>query len=104
MNFSYRFFSDSFFYSGSEFTVTNIDADELRRSQRRSKRGNLPTISIQTAVSGSQESDDDDDEVLLIFLWNFCFFVYTKNFRLQLPVAIIPTEIQCLCYQLVLNL
>lgn len=43
--------------------MTNIDADELRRSQRRSKRANLPTISIQpTSISGSQESDEDDDE------------------------------------------
>ncbi|KAK5638850.1 hypothetical protein RI129_013145 [Pyrocoelia pectoralis] len=49
--------------SGSEFTITNMDADELRRSQRK-KRGNIPSIAIQPiSISGSQDSDDDDDEV-----------------------------------------
>nr|XP_022905625.1 uncharacterized protein LOC111417532 isoform X2 [Onthophagus taurus] len=51
--------------SGSEFTVTNIDADELRKSVRKSKR-NFPLIPLAvqqpTSISGSQESDDDDDE------------------------------------------
>lgn len=42
-----------------------MDADELRKSQRRSKRANLPAITIQPmSISGSQDSDDDDDEVL----------------------------------------
>ncbi|XP_031332031.1 uncharacterized protein LOC116162536 isoform X2 [Photinus pyralis] len=49
--------------SGSEFTITNMDADELRKSQRK-KRGNVPSITIQPiSISGSQDSDDDDDEV-----------------------------------------
>ncbi|EFA05055.2 WD repeat-containing protein 62-like Protein [Tribolium castaneum] len=49
--------------SGSEFTVTNIDADELRKSQRK-KKGPNPQIVIQATSStyGSQDSDDDDDE------------------------------------------
>jgi hypothetical protein len=49
--------------SGSEFTVTNIDADELRKSQRK-KKGAAPQILIQQSSStyGSQDSDDDDDE------------------------------------------
>ncbi|XP_044261628.1 mitogen-activated protein kinase-binding protein 1 isoform X1 [Tribolium madens] len=49
--------------SGSEFTVTNIDADELRKSQRK-KKGPNPQIVIQASSStyGSQDSDDDDDE------------------------------------------
>ncbi|KAK4878078.1 hypothetical protein RN001_010584 [Aquatica leii] len=48
--------------SGSEFTITNMDADELRKSQRR-KKPNLPQIAIQPiSISGSQDSDDDDDE------------------------------------------
>nr|CAI5844434.1 unnamed protein product [Callosobruchus analis] len=48
--------------SGSEFTVTNIDADELRKSQRKKKP---PKILIQQATSstyGSNDSDDDDDD------------------------------------------
>ncbi|XP_056630117.1 mitogen-activated protein kinase-binding protein 1 isoform X3 [Diorhabda sublineata] len=48
--------------SGSEFTITNIDADELRKSQRKKK---APQILIQQATSptyGSNDSDDDDDE------------------------------------------
>ncbi|XP_017782013.1 PREDICTED: WD repeat-containing protein 62 isoform X2 [Nicrophorus vespilloides] len=51
--------------SGSEFTVTNMDTEELRRSHRRSKRGSLPpAINIQpvSISTGSQDSDDDDDE------------------------------------------
>ncbi|CAG9861239.1 unnamed protein product [Phyllotreta striolata] len=48
--------------SGSEFTVTNIDADELRKSQRKKK---IPQVVVQQAASstyGSNDSDDDDDE------------------------------------------
>ncbi|XP_072381663.1 mitogen-activated protein kinase-binding protein 1 isoform X2 [Diabrotica undecimpunctata] len=49
--------------SGSEFTVTNIDADELRKSQRKKK---TPQIMIQQATTsptfGSNDSDDDEDE------------------------------------------
>ncbi|XP_025834885.1 WD repeat-containing protein 62 isoform X3 [Agrilus planipennis] len=49
--------------SGSEFTVTNMDANELRKSQRKAKRANLPSIFIQpTSISGSQDSDEDDDD------------------------------------------
>ncbi|KRT85576.1 WD40 domain-containing protein, partial [Oryctes borbonicus] len=50
--------------SGSEFTITNIDADELRKSIRKSKKGNLPPIAIQqpVSISGSQDSDDDEDD------------------------------------------
>lgn len=48
-------------FSGSEFTVTNIDADELRKSQRKKK---APQILIQQpATYGSNDSDDDDDDV-----------------------------------------
>lgn len=54
----------------SEFKVNAIDADELRKSQRRMKRNKLikknPTLSLDVtscySVSGSQESDDDDDD------------------------------------------
>ncbi|XP_065213511.1 WD repeat-containing protein 62 isoform X3 [Planococcus citri] len=51
----------------SEFKVNAIDADELRKSQRKMKRNALakknPTLDIAAySVSGSQESDDDDDE------------------------------------------
>ncbi|KAJ8969563.1 hypothetical protein NQ314_001684 [Rhamnusium bicolor] len=46
--------------SGSEFTVTNIDADELRKSQRKKK---APQILIQQPTTyGSNESDDDEDD------------------------------------------
>ncbi|CAH1956634.1 unnamed protein product [Acanthoscelides obtectus] len=48
--------------SGSEFTVTNIDAEELRKSQRKKKP---PKILVQQATSstyGSNDSDDDDDD------------------------------------------
>ncbi|VEN46372.1 unnamed protein product [Callosobruchus maculatus] len=49
--------------SGSEFTVTNIDADELRKSQRKKKP---PKILIQPAATsstyGSNDSEDDDDD------------------------------------------
>ncbi|XP_074041740.1 WD repeat domain 62 isoform X2 [Leptinotarsa decemlineata] len=46
--------------SGGEFTVTNIDADELRKSQRKKK---APQIVIApTSTCGSNDSDDDDDE------------------------------------------
>lgn len=51
-----------FLASGSEFTVTNIDADELRKSQRKKK---TPQVVIQQAASsqyGINDSDDDDDE------------------------------------------
>lgn len=53
-----------FCFSGSEFTVTNMDAEELRKSIRRSKK-NLPPLSIHqpTSISGSQDSEDDEDEV-----------------------------------------
>lgn len=49
-------------YSGSEFTITNMDQDELRKSQRKKKP---PSITIQPSNStyGSNESDDDDDDV-----------------------------------------
>lgn len=47
-------------FSGSEFTVTNIDADELRKSQRKKK---APQILIQQpSTYGSNDSDDDDDD------------------------------------------
>lgn len=46
-----------------------IDADELRKSQRKIKRNALakknPSLNLDIAnysVSGSQESDDEDDE------------------------------------------
>ncbi|KAJ8956105.1 hypothetical protein NQ318_016559 [Aromia moschata] len=46
--------------SGSEFTVTNIDADELRKSQRKKK---APQILIQQPSNyGSNDSDDDEDD------------------------------------------
>lgn len=48
--------------SGGEFTVTNIDAEELRKSQRKKK---APQIVIQQTTSstyGSNDSDDDEDE------------------------------------------
>ncbi|CAH1107789.1 unnamed protein product, partial [Psylliodes chrysocephalus] len=48
--------------SGGEFTITNIDADELRKSQRKKK---TPQILVQQATSltyGSNDSDDDEDE------------------------------------------
>ncbi|XP_066252026.1 uncharacterized protein Wdr62 isoform X1 [Euwallacea similis] len=45
--------------SGSEFPVTNIDADELRKSQRKKKP---PQIVIQQPASGTYDSDDDDDD------------------------------------------
>ncbi|XP_049824929.1 mitogen-activated protein kinase-binding protein 1 isoform X3 [Aethina tumida] len=47
--------------SGSEFTITNMDQDELRKSQRKKKP---PSITIQPSNStyGSNESDDDDDD------------------------------------------
>ncbi|KAI4454792.1 wd repeat domain 62 isoform g [Holotrichia oblita] len=50
--------------SGSEFTITNIDADELRKSIRKSKKSNLAPITIQqpVSISGSQDSDDDEDD------------------------------------------
>ncbi|CAH1118398.1 unnamed protein product [Phaedon cochleariae] len=53
--------SQSAAQSGSEYTVTNIDADELRKSQRKKK---TPQILIQPTSStyGSNDSDDDDDE------------------------------------------
>lgn len=44
--------------SGNEFTVTNIGADELRRSQRKQKH---PIIITQSP--GLYDSDDDDDDV-----------------------------------------
>lgn len=51
------------FSSGGEFTVTNIDVEELRKSQRKKK---APQIVIQQTVAsstyGSNDSDDDDDE------------------------------------------
>ncbi|KAK9754180.1 hypothetical protein QE152_g1547 [Popillia japonica] len=42
----------------------NIDADELRKSIRKSKKSNLAPITIQqpVSISGSQDSDDDDDD------------------------------------------
>lgn len=50
-------------FSGGEFTVTNIDVEELRKSQRKKK---APHIVIQqTAASstyGSNDSDDDEDD------------------------------------------
>lgn len=51
----------------SEFKVNAIDADELRKSQRKIKRNaiakkNLTLDIASFSVSGSQESDDDDDE------------------------------------------
>ncbi|KAF7286628.1 hypothetical protein GWI33_004661 [Rhynchophorus ferrugineus] len=45
--------------SGSEFTVTNIDADELRKSQRKKK---TPQIVIQPTTTGTYDSEDDDDD------------------------------------------
>lgn len=53
-----------FISSGNDFTVTNIDVDELRKSQRK-KKTTTPQILIQQSSStyGSQDSDDDDDEV-----------------------------------------
>ncbi|CAH0549034.1 unnamed protein product, partial [Brassicogethes aeneus] len=47
--------------SGSEFTVTNMDQDELRKSQRKKKP---PTINLTAAnvPYGSNESDEDDDD------------------------------------------
>ncbi|KAF5307413.1 hypothetical protein FQR65_LT06927 [Abscondita terminalis] len=47
--------------TSGEFTITNMDVEELRKSQRR-KKPNLPQIAIQP-VSGSQDSEDDEDEV-----------------------------------------
>ncbi|KAL3271990.1 hypothetical protein HHI36_022458 [Cryptolaemus montrouzieri] len=48
--------------SGSEFTVTNIDADELRKSQRKKKESKVPSIKVPPATFDSNDSDDDDDE------------------------------------------
>ncbi|XP_050299920.1 uncharacterized protein LOC126738571 isoform X2 [Anthonomus grandis grandis] len=45
--------------SGNEFTVTNVDADELRKSQRKKK---IPNIMIQQASTGTYDSEDDDDD------------------------------------------
>uniref|UniRef100_A0AAR5Q0L6 MABP1/WDR62 second WD40 domain-containing protein n=1 Tax=Dendroctonus ponderosae TaxID=77166 RepID=A0AAR5Q0L6_DENPD len=45
--------------SGNEFTVTNIDADELRKSQRKKKP---PVILIAQDSPGLYDSDDDDDD------------------------------------------
>lgn len=45
--------------------MTNMDADELRKSMRRVKRVNIPAVTIQSPTSittGSQDSDDDDDD------------------------------------------
>lgn len=51
--------------SGSEYTITNIDAEELRKSMRKSKKNPTVTniIAQATSISGSQDSEDDDDEV-----------------------------------------
>lgn len=53
----------------SEFKVNAIDADELRKSQRKMKRNALakknPILNLDItsySVSGSQESDDDEDD------------------------------------------
>lgn len=58
-----------FLFLCSEFKVNAIDADELRKSQRKIKRNALakknPSLNVDVtnfSVSGSQESDDDDDE------------------------------------------
>ncbi|KAK9872811.1 hypothetical protein WA026_019595 [Henosepilachna vigintioctopunctata] len=48
--------------SGSEFTVTNIDVDELRKSQRKKKESKNPTVKIQPSTFDSNDSDDDEDE------------------------------------------
>ncbi|XP_030764315.1 uncharacterized protein LOC115888674 [Sitophilus oryzae] len=45
--------------SGNEYTVTNIDADELRKSQRKKK---TPQILIQQPTTGTYDSEDDDDD------------------------------------------
>lgn len=72
--------------SGNEYTVTNIDADELRKSQRK-KKGHLPQITIQQTSStyGSNDSEDDDDDVCYIqgfftlyYLYLCYFFVFLK--------------------------
>lgn len=46
--------------SGSDFTVTNMDADELRKSQRKKK---TPQIVIQQPTTGTYDSEDDEDDV-----------------------------------------
>lgn len=52
--------------SGNEYTVTNIDADELRKSQRKKKSmggSTLPLIQVQpSSTYGSNDSEEDDDE------------------------------------------
>lgn len=45
--------------SGTEFTVINMDAEELRKSQRKKR---APQIVIQPAATGNYDSDDDDDD------------------------------------------
>ncbi|KAK7791821.1 hypothetical protein R5R35_001242 [Gryllus longicercus] len=53
--------------TGSDYTVNAMDVEELRRSQRRHKKGHvserlLDVVSVSASVSGSQDSDDDDED------------------------------------------
>ncbi|XP_045468503.1 mitogen-activated protein kinase-binding protein 1 isoform X4 [Harmonia axyridis] len=49
--------------SGSEFTVTNIDADELRKSQRKKKENKVAlNVKLPQPNFDSNDSDDDEDD------------------------------------------
>lgn len=57
--------------SGNEFTVTNIDADELRKSQRKKKPPQIMIQPTATSTYGSNDSEDDEDEVFISCLHLF---------------------------------
>lgn len=84
--------------SGTEFTVINMDAEELRKSQRKKR---APQIVIQPAATGNYDSDDDDDDVRLALNWKTLTTKFTR--RLPLPAGKTRTETRCRFFRSVLS-